>query len=101
MMSERERNQERHIPSGVRERFTILHAGWELDNVGWIANDGRVYTTSHGGAPFPMSMDKLKAKIEETTERKRQNPCTDWSVRWRRWTRRRRANWNDPEGQPG
>ncbi len=68
MMSERERNQERHIPSGVRERFTILHAGWELDNVGWIANDGRVYTTSHGGAPFPMSMDKLKAKIEETTE---------------------------------
>lgn len=67
-MSERERHQERHIPSGVRERFTILHAGWELDNVGWIANDGRVYTTSHGGAPFPMSMDELKAKIEETTE---------------------------------
>ena len=63
-MREWERNQERHIPSGVRERFTILHAGWELDNVGWIANDGRVYTTSHGGAPFPMS----KAKIEETTE---------------------------------
>lgn len=68
MMSERERNREFHIPSGVRERFTILHAGWELDNVGWIANDGRVYTTSHGGAPFPMSMDELKAKIEETTE---------------------------------
>lgn len=68
MMSERERNQERHIPSGVRERFTILHAGWELDNVGWIANDGSVYTTNHGGAPYPMSMDELKAKIEETKE---------------------------------
>ncbi|MDE0672563.1 MAG: hypothetical protein OXH72_12560 [Caldilineaceae bacterium] len=67
-MRERERNQEHHIPSGVRERFTILHAGWELDNVGWIANDGRVYTTSHGSAPFPMSMDELKAKIEETTK---------------------------------
>lgn len=67
-MSEWERNQERHIPSGVRERFTILHAGWELDNIGWITNDGRVYTTSHGSAPCPMSMDMLKAKIEETTE---------------------------------
>ncbi len=67
-MSEWERKQERHIPSGVRERFTILHAGWELDNVGWIANDGRVYTTSHGGAPYPMSTGELKAKIEETTE---------------------------------
>ena len=53
-MSEWERNHERHIPSGVRERFTILHADWELDNVGWIANDGRVYTTSQGGAPFPI-----------------------------------------------
>ncbi|GEM_PF-6745071 len=67
-MREWERNQERHIPSGVRERFTIPHTGWELDNVGWIANDERVYTTSHGGAPFPMSMDVLRAKIEETTE---------------------------------
>lgn len=67
-MSERKRNQERHIPSGVRERITILHADWELDNVGWIANDGRVYTASHGGAPFPMSMDELKAKIEEMTK---------------------------------
>ena len=67
-MREWKRNQERHIPSGVRERFTILHAGWELDNVGWIANDGRIYTTSHGSAPFPMSMDALKAEIEEATE---------------------------------
>ena len=28
--------------------FTILHIGWEMDNYGWVTQDGKVWTTNHG-----------------------------------------------------
>ena len=32
--------------------FLILHEGWECDNLGWVTEDGRVWTTSHAGRPY-------------------------------------------------
>ncbi len=63
-----EEKLEAEIPSGVRERFVIMWAGWELDDVGWIANDGRVYTTDHGSGPRLMSEKLLRARIAATTD---------------------------------
>ena len=51
--------------SRVKSTFAILHSGWEMDNVGWITEDGRVWTTSHGGAPYEMGADELREKISE------------------------------------
>ena len=34
--------------SKVIHEFPIPRIGWEMDNVGWITEDGRVWTTSHG-----------------------------------------------------
>ena len=58
---------EARIPSGVRERFVILWAGWELDDMGWIANDGRVWMTASGHGPTLMSERLLRERIAETT----------------------------------
>ena len=27
--------------------FVIMHKGWELDNKGWVMDDGSVFTTNH------------------------------------------------------
>ena len=62
-----EQQREARIPTGVRARFVILYAGWELDNMGWIANDGRVYETSHGSWPYPTTEKALLDKIQETS----------------------------------
>ena len=32
----------------VIHHFTVLHEGWELDNDGWVTDDGRVWMTNHG-----------------------------------------------------
>ena len=52
-------------------RFKILHAGWELDNEGWIIEheDGRraLRTTSHT-SECEMPLRELEEKIIETQE---------------------------------
>ncbi|MCY4521635.1 MAG: hypothetical protein OXC13_12760 [Caldilineaceae bacterium] len=63
----RKESIEARIPSGVRERFVIMWAGWELDDVGWIANDGRVWMTDHGSGPRLMSERLLRERIAATT----------------------------------
>ena len=45
--------------------FTILYEGWEMDNLGWVTSDGRVWTTSHGGKPYEMDEEDLSEKISE------------------------------------
>ena len=35
-------------------------------NIGWITDDGRVFTTSHGGGPYQMGADEIDRHIEET-----------------------------------
>ena len=52
--------------SRVTQEFRILHDGWEADNVGWVTEDGRVWTTSHAGSPYEMSDSELDEKIGET-----------------------------------
>ena len=49
--------------------FLILRSGWEMDNTGWIAEDGRIYTTSHGGTKlYPVSLTDLREHIAKTSE---------------------------------
>lgn len=52
-------------------RFKILHAGWELDNEGWIIEheDGRreLRTTSHT-SEYETPLRELEEKIIETQE---------------------------------
>lgn len=52
-------------------RFKVLHAGWELDNEGWIIEneDGRreLRTTSHTNE-CEMPVRELEEKIIETQE---------------------------------
>ena len=54
------------VPGVVVREFLILREGWEMDNLGWITEDGKVYTTSHGGRPFAMSIDEVQNHIDET-----------------------------------
>ena len=54
------------VPGVVVREFLILREGWEMDNLGWITEDGKVYTTSHGGRPFEMSVDEVQKHIDET-----------------------------------
>ena len=49
-------------------RFTILHDGWEMDNDGYITTDGNIYTTSHGGRLYEMSLEELDRKIAEAED---------------------------------
>ena len=32
--------------------FTILYEGWEMDNLGWVTSDGKVWMTLHEGMTF-------------------------------------------------
>lgn len=34
--------------SRVVYEFTILREGWEMDNKGWVTEDGNLFTTNHG-----------------------------------------------------
>lgn len=49
--------------------FKILHAGWEMDNNGWITENDfgllDMHTTNHGSDEV-MSKDYLFSKIDET-----------------------------------
>ena len=54
------------VPGNVVDEFVILRSGWEMDNIGWITDDGRVFTTSHGGGPYQMGADEIDRHIEET-----------------------------------
>ena len=45
--------------SKVIHEFTIMREGWEMDNLGWITIDGRVFTTSHEGRPYEMTVEAL------------------------------------------
>jgi len=52
-------------------RFKILHAGWELDNEGWIVEheDGhRELRTTNHTSECEMSLRELEEKIIETQE---------------------------------
>ena len=50
----------------VEFEFLILREGWEMDNKGWVTMTGRVYTTSHGGGAYEMSMNDLEEHIALT-----------------------------------
>ena len=52
----------------VIEEFTVLHYGWEMDNTGWITEDGRVWMTSHGGRPVSVDIEVIESHIEETAD---------------------------------
>ena len=47
--------------------FTILRKGWEMDNDGWVTEDGGVWTTSHGGL-LRLDAGSLEWHIRETRE---------------------------------
>ena len=50
----------------VIHEFVILREGWELDNFGWVTEDGEVFSTSHGGEPrYLMTGTELLGYIEE------------------------------------
>ena len=51
----------------IIHEFTILHEGWEMDNLGWVMDDGRIYTTNHGGE-CEMPRQALLHKIKETKD---------------------------------
>ncbi len=50
---------------------TILHCGWEMDNLGWIVEMSdkslKAFTTNHGGL-CEWSLSELEEKIKETEE---------------------------------
>ena len=48
--------------------FPILRIGWEMDNVGWITEDGKVYTTSHESRFQEMIKEELQALINVSEE---------------------------------
>lgn len=50
--------------SKVVLQFEIPYVGWEMDNTGWITEDGRAWETSHGGGPIEMTPEELAALDE-------------------------------------
>ena len=50
--------------SRVLETFVILHEGWEMDNQGFILEDGTVWTTSHGKL-YQMEVGEAVENIKE------------------------------------
>lgn len=54
--------------SKIVHEFLILREGWEMDNYGWVTEDGRIWETSHGGRPYRVTPAQLDEKIEETQE---------------------------------
>ena len=55
-------------PTNVKQEFLILHKGWEMDNIGWITEENEVYTTSHGGGPYAMTLAQIEQHIAQTEE---------------------------------
>ena len=49
-----------------RFTFIILYRGWEMDNKGWVMDDGSVFTTRDGHIVQGMSTAEIEAKISET-----------------------------------
>ena len=47
--------------------FTVLHNGWDMDNKGWITQDGRVWLTDHG-ALYSADETEISSLIETTIE---------------------------------
>ena len=45
--------------------FVIMHAGWDLDNKGWVMHDGSVFTRNHNRV-CEMPAAEMEAKISET-----------------------------------
>ena len=58
---------DQEIPGKVIETFTILHFGWEMDNIGWITDAGEVYSTSHGGL-HKLNISEVRNFLKETKE---------------------------------
>ena len=54
-----------NVPSEIVLEFLILREGWEMDNQGWITEDGQVYQTSHGGRPYLMSEAEVREHIAQ------------------------------------
>ena len=54
----------KELDSECSSKFLILHTGWEMDNLGWVMPDGRVYTTNHGW-PCRMPVEAIEKKIDE------------------------------------
>ena len=61
-------NFERYEIDGSRVvyEFLIMRIEWEMDNYGWVTEDKRLFSTSHGGDPYEMSIDELNSYIEDT-----------------------------------
>ena len=53
--------------SKVVLQFEIPHTGWEMDNAGWITEDGRAWETSHGTCPIEMTPQEL-AELDERVD---------------------------------
>ena len=56
-----------HPDRGAGRGSSSCMRGGNWTNMGWIANDGRVYETSHGGWPRPTTEKALLDKIQETS----------------------------------
>ena len=46
--------------------FLIMYAGWEMDNTGWVTEDGRLWLTSNGGPPYECSRDEIEKEFTRT-----------------------------------
>ena len=55
----------------VIKKATVMHNGWEMDNLAWVERDGsgelHLMTTSHG-SNRTMTKEDLLSKIKETRE---------------------------------
>lgn len=54
--------------SKVVEEFVVMRPGWEMDELGWITEDGRVWETSHGSGPIEWELEEIIAKLVETQD---------------------------------
>ena len=52
----------------VIHTFLVLHEGWEADNAGWVTEDGRVWTTSHGSRPQLARPGWLETQLAEAEQ---------------------------------
>ena len=51
----------------VISEFLILHEGWEMDNQGWVLEDGSLRATNHGGL-YVMDQRELEGFLRTTKE---------------------------------
>lgn len=52
--------------SKIIQKFLILYDGWEMDNEGYVTEDGRIWWTSHGSQPFEADAGEVMEKLDET-----------------------------------